>query len=190
MNVIGLDLSLTSTGVASSLGAVTRIRSHPSAEVSPFSRLRIIRAEVMGHVLCADLVVVEGLSLGSKSGQHLTRAGLWHLVMEAIDTAGIPWAEVAPTALKKYATGKGNADKDTVLLAAAKRYPDHAIRGNDEADAVILAAMGADHLGVPIATMPAVHRAALDKVAWPKTLPALAITADGTALVEAGWVLP
>lgn len=167
MNVIGLDLSLTSTGVASSLGAVTRIRSHPSLEVSPFSRLRVIRAQVMDHVRHADLIVVEGLSLGSKSGQHLTRAGLWHLVMEAVDAASIPWAEVAPSALKKYATGKGNADKDGVLLAAARRFPDHNITGNDIADAVILAAMGADHLGVPIAAMPAAHRAALDKVAWP-----------------------
>lgn len=167
LNVIGLDLSMTSTGIASSRGWTTRVRSHKSIEVSPFSRYRLIRAQVMDHVRGADLVVVEGLAISRTTGQHLSRAGLWHLVMEEIDAAGIPWAEVSPTALKKYATGKGNADKDTVLLAVARRFPDHAISSNDEADAVALAAMGADWRGQPIAAMPATHRTALDKVAWP-----------------------
>ncbi len=166
-HVVGLDLSLASTGVASSRGTVNRVRSHPSAEVTTLSRLRIIRAQVMDHVRHADLVVVEGLSLASQSGQHLTRAGLWHLVMDEIDSACIPWAEVPPTVLKKYATGKGNADKDTVLLSVARRFPDYPIRGNDEADAVALVAMGSDWLGHPLTTMPAAHRAVLQKVTWP-----------------------
>lgn len=167
MKVIGLDLSLTSTGIAGSAGWTERIRSHPSAEVTPFSRLRIIRAIVMDHVRRADMVVVEGLAISRQTGQHLTRAGLWHLVMEEIDAAGIPWAEVSPTAVKRYATGKGNAGKDDVLAAVVRRFPYIDVNGNDEADALVLAAMGADHLGQPIVDMPAHHRTALAKVAWP-----------------------
>lgn len=166
MKVIGLDLSLSSTGVACNLGWTARIRVAPAAGAGPFYRLRVIRNEVMGYVRGADLVVVEGLAVASTTGQHLTRAGLWHLVMEWIDRE-LPWAEVPPATLKKYATGKGNAGKDEVLAAVIKRFPGIEVRGNDEADALVLAAMGADHLGNPMVDMPAVNRSSLEKVVWP-----------------------
>lgn len=169
MKVIGLDLSLSSTGVACNLGWVDRIRTKPD-NVGPFYRLREIRDRVTQFTDGADLVVVEGLAVASQTGQHLTRAGMWHLVMEAVDDARIPWAEVPPTTLKKYATGKGNAGKDEVLAAVIRRFPGIEVRGNDEADALVLAAMGADSLGAPMVEMPAAHRAALSKVLWPAGL--------------------
>ena len=168
--VIGLDLSMTSTGIASTLGWTRRIQTKPQQYDTTFARLRDIRARVIDCARGADLVVVETLAMNSQTGQHLTRAGLWHLVMEAIDAADIPWAEVAPTALKKYATGKGNAPKDTMMLAVARRFPEWEITGNDEADAVALAAMGADYLGCPLVEMPKVHRESLAKVVWPAAL--------------------
>ena len=168
--VIGLDLSLTSTGVASSLGWTRRITTKPTDYTTTFARLREIRSRVRDCVRNADLVVVEGLALGSQTGQHLTRAGLWHLVMESVDAAGIPWTEVPPATLKRYATGKGVAPKDEVLLSVARRFPDWDVTNADEADALVLAAMGADHLGHPLVEMPATHRSALDKVAWPEGL--------------------
>jgi crossover junction endodeoxyribonuclease RuvC len=163
--VIGLDLSLTSTGVAGSAGWADRIRTAPTLDL--YIRLRVVRQRVMDYVRDADLVVVEGLAISRQTGQHLTRAGLWHLVMERVDAHGIPWAEVSPTGLKRYATGKGNSPKDEVLAAVVRRFPAVEVRGNDEADALVLAAMGADHLGVPMVDMPEAHRAALTKVAWP-----------------------
>jgi crossover junction endodeoxyribonuclease RuvC len=175
--VIGLDLSLTSTGLACTCG-IHRIKSHPSFEITQFSRLRMIRLGVMHHIygtpeICgrgkrADLVVVEDLALTRSTGQHLTRAGLWHLVMEGIDNEFIPYAVVSPTSLKKYVTGKGNASKDEVLAAAIRRYPTAPISGNDEADAYALRAMGLDHLGHPAVEMPKAQRAALDKITWPE----------------------
>ena len=85
---------------------------------------------------------------------------------------------IPPASLKMYATGKGNASKDAVLAAAIRRYPDVEFDGNDAADALILAAMGADHLGFPLvsktpsgrksrATLPARNREALGKIDWP-----------------------
>lgn len=175
--VIGLDLSLTSTGLACTCG-IHRIKSHPSVEITRFSRLRVIMLGVLHHVhgtpeVCgrgerADLVVVEDLALTRSTGQHLTRAGLWHLVMNEIDNESIPYAIVSPTSLKKYVTGRGNASKDEVLAAAIRRWPDAAINGNDEADAYALRAMGLDHLGHPVADVPKTHREALAKVAWPE----------------------
>src|SRR5690606_5915716 len=86
-----------------------------------FSRLRVIMLGVLHHVhgtpeICgrgerADLVVVEDLALTRSTGQHLTRAGLWHLVMNEIDNESIPYAIVSPTSLKKYVTGRGNGPR-------------------------------------------------------------------------------
>jgi crossover junction endodeoxyribonuclease RuvC len=167
--VIGLDLSLASSGVAGNAGGgwVARIRTESSTEPAQLARLRWIRGAVMDYTRHADLVMVEGLAFSSQTGQHLTRAGLWHLVVEAIDAAGIPWAQVIPGTLKRYATGKGNAGKDQVLAAVVRRFPAVEVTGNDQADALVLAAMGADHLGHPLVPMPAAHRAALQAVAWP-----------------------
>lgn len=175
--VIGLDLSLSSTGLACDCG-LHRIKSHPRFEITRFSRLRMIKLGVLHHVLgtpeiCGrgervDLVVVEDLALTRTTGQHLTRAGLWHLVMNWIDNESVPYAIVSPTSLKKYVTGRGNAGKDEVLANAIRRFPDAPIYGNDEADAYTLRAMGLDWLGCPPVKMPAAHRAALEKVAWPE----------------------
>lgn len=171
MRIVGLDLSLSSTGVAGITDGkpwCDRIRTGPDARHAGLLRMRVIRERVLSFVLPGpDLVLVEGLAVGSQTGQHLTRAGMWHLVMDAIDARGIPWVPIPPATLKKYATGKGNAGKDEVLAAVIRRFPTAEVRGNDEADALMLAAMGADHLGQPLVDMPEAHRAALAKVPWP-----------------------
>jgi len=179
VRVIGLDLSLASTGIAA-IGpagvAVDRVLSRsvrgPSLSQRR-DRLTAIRDNIkaalfdLGHT-ARTLVVVEGPSLGQarQAGQH-DRAGLWWLVVDWLHDWSYPTAEIPPASLKKYATGKGNASKDAVLAAAIRRYPMADITGNDVADAVVLAAMGAHHLGVPLATVPALHATALAKVTWP-----------------------
>lgn len=164
--VIGLDLSLSSSGIGCSLGWVERVQTKPGGG-NLFQRLRLIESKVLHLVGHPDLVAVEGLAHGSQTGQHLTRAGMWHLVMNGVDQRGIRWIEVPPTSLKKYATGRGNAGKDEVLAAAIRRFPDINVRGNDEADGLWLAAIGADLLGEPLVEMPALHRTALAKLELP-----------------------
>lgn len=182
MRVIGLDLSLTSTGVAGSDGWVDRIRIRDDG--TPFNRLRAIRDRVRDYAATAtDLVAVEGLAVQSRTGQALTRAGLWHLVMEDVDARGVAWVQVPPTSLKKYACGKGNAGKDEVLAAAVRRFPAIDVRGNDEADALWLAAVGADLLGVPMLEIPKMHRDALAKLRLPEGL----ARAEGRAKADEAW---
>jgi crossover junction endodeoxyribonuclease RuvC len=82
----------------------------------------------------------------------------------------IPCVVVSPSQLKTYALGKGSGkgtDKDWVLAAVVRRYLEVAIAGNDEADALVLAAMAADHYGHPVVTVPETHRRALATVSWP-----------------------
>lgn len=161
--VLGVDLSLTSTGIAGP-GWVDRLVPFG---LSGLPRLRWLRDAVLDRVDDGvDLVVVEGLAYSRTTGKAAERAGLWHLVVERLDLM-VPWAQVSPTARAKYATGKGNAPKDAVLAAVVRRFPGVPVSGNDEADALVLAAMGLDHLGCPPVVMPAAHRAVLGGVVWP-----------------------
>lgn len=171
--VVGLDLSLSSTGVAGE-GWTDTIK--PGDKLRGVRRLTWIRQRILDHVRGAELVVVEGPSFGSiGKGQH-ERGGLWWMVAMTLHSHDIPYAVVPPATLKQYATGKGTAGKDTMILAAARRYP-WFDGGNDEADALFLAAMGADHLGTPWTSMPAANRAALAKAQWPAPVGLIGATA-------------
>lgn len=162
--VVGLDLSLTSSGFArgSSVGRLT-----PPKHLTGLERLRWIRGSVLEVVAGAGLVVVEGLAFSSHTGKAAERAGLWWLVVDALDVAGLPVAVAPPASRCRYATGKGNAPKDAVLAAACRRFPAVDVTGNDQADALWLAAMGCAYLGYPMVELPVGHRQALSGVAWP-----------------------
>jgi crossover junction endodeoxyribonuclease RuvC len=183
--VIGLDLSLTSTGVATILTGdgrvhctVRRITSKGRQGASlpeRYKRLNQLEHAVWAAVQDAHktdpdqppLVVVEAPSFGSQNGHMHDRSGLWWLVVAQV-ARWYDLAEVAPGSLKKYATGKGNAGKDAVLAAVIRRYPAIDVTGNDEADALVLAAMGARHLGHPVEeSLPPAHLAAMGAVKWP-----------------------
>lgn len=175
--VVGVDLSLTSTGLADSAGHVLRVQTKPTKGTDPLldtlARLLAVRGQVMQWAFAATLVVVEGPSYGQgrQSGDH-ARAGLWWAVAEGL-TYDMPsrLLVVPPATLKTYATGKGNASKDAVLAAAVKRYPAHDVTGNDVADATVLAAIGARILGHPIDDLPKTHLRALttlDRLGAPK----------------------
>jgi crossover junction endodeoxyribonuclease RuvC len=47
----------------------------------------------------------------------------------------IPYAGIPVGTIKKVATGKGNANKEAMLAAAARRWPDYQCEDDNEADA-------------------------------------------------------
>ncbi len=171
MKVIGLDLSLTSSGVASNAGWSDTIRT--PAKLRGHRRMAHIRDTIRDHTTGADLVVVEGPSYGNQGAQrqagHHERAGLWWLITHDLWRRDVPLAVASPASVKKFATGRGNASKDEVLVAVCRRFA-WFDGNNDAADAVVLAALGAEHLGVAMAVMPQVNRVALDGVEWPDLL--------------------
>ncbi len=168
--VLGIDPSLTATGLALAAEDPITVALKPPAKLRGHHRLAWLLGEITdsGTARQAALIVIEGPSFGSQAGQrgHHERAGLWWLVTHRLWALHIPYAVAPPAAVKRYATGKGNAGKDDVLREVTKRFPWFS-GGNDEADALVLAAMGADHLGHPLTPMPAAHRAALAGVDWP-----------------------
>lgn len=173
--VTGVDLSLTGTGLCVAEpgdptgDSVTVVTAKPPKGLADLPRLRWLRGEVVAACEESDLVVLEGLAFSTRTGKASERAGLWWLVVDALDALNIPVAVMPPASVKTYATGKGNADKDTVLADTVRRYPSVLVRDNNQADALVLAAAGLDHTGAPLTTLPATHRRALTGVAWPTT---------------------
>lgn len=173
--VAGVDPSLSSTGVAI-LDAgelrVLRIQSRPGERrtlVAQVGRLRDMTRRIRVAVADASpvLVVMEGPAYGVSENQAHYLAGFWWRLASSL-CAIAPVAVVQPGTLKKYATGSGRAEKDRVLLAADRAFPGSGIAGNDEADAAVLAAMGATYLGEPASRFPGKGQAAILAVRWPE----------------------
>ena len=166
--VAGLDISLTGTGI-STLGGTTRVPTtgrRRDTILQRRNRMRLILDTVLTEVGDVDLACVEGPSHHSVGGSVWDRGGLWWLIVDGLCARDIPVAVIPPMSRAKYATGKGNSRKAAVLEAAQHRYG--AVLDNDnEADALVLRAMGLDWLGQPLADVPDGHRAALAGCQWP-----------------------
>jgi Holliday junction resolvasome RuvABC endonuclease subunit len=156
--ILALDLSLTSTGAAHE-GGTCRITSKKRGT----ERLIEIREAIRSLALSVapDLVVVEGYSMGSR-GRVFDIGELGGIVKVLLADMGIPVAIVPPSCLKKFATGKGNADKDSMLEAAIRNFG-FGGHGNDEADAWLLYCMAATRDG----SLNAKQREAVAAVEWP-----------------------
>lgn len=159
MNLAALDLSLTGTGYADASGT----GSMPT-KLKGMERLCFLRDRVLHFCDGRDLVVIEGPSLHSKGRGTCERWGYRGIVLLALHDAGIPFIEIAPSSLKLFATGKGNAKKDTVMLAAARQGFEGA--DNDEADAWWLLQMARAHYTGSADTE--YRKKALAKVDWPE----------------------
>jgi crossover junction endodeoxyribonuclease RuvC len=178
MRVVAIDLSLTSTGYAvweEGRGIVRHGRivmkvAPPKTVEGHLGRFERLALEIIdtAGIRLHDVVVIEGLSMHSKSSSLDKIIGNWWIAVREIVRVVIPPVIlVTPGQRAKYATGKGNAGKDEVMLATARRYPNLLINNNDEADAVILAAMGARAFGHPIEeSLPAAHLEPISKIDW------------------------
>jgi Holliday junction resolvasome RuvABC endonuclease subunit len=160
--VIGLDLSLTATGVATPEGEETW--RPPGTGMARLDWVRASVAELLGY-WAPGLVVVEGYSYGSRASHAHGLGELGGVVRLALADAAVTYVDIPPASLKKYATGKGNAGKGEVLTAAVRRlgYGGH---DDNQADALWLRAMGMHHLGHPLTELPAAHLTGLAKVDW------------------------
>ena len=162
--VIGIDPSLTATGVAWPDGATDVIKwpgSDTSRLVYAYGRMAEIADTSPG-----TLFVLEGLSYGSKGSAITGQAELGAVIRLAFAHYGADVLVVPPSTLKKYATGKGNANKDLVRDAARDRLGLPAGVTSDECDAAWLRQIGLRLVGDPSAVdVPKLHLSALDKLA-------------------------
>lgn len=170
MRIVALDLSLTSTGIAKSVGGGPPALHIATSGYAGTERLCDLRREVMYHVASEyqpDVVVIEGYAYGrpEKAHQLGELGGVIRVAIHELRPC-VPVAVIPPAKVKKYATGTGNAKKDQVFAAAIHRSG-LLIESTDAADAWWLWQMAAAHYGAPHVQMPAANRSALDTVDWP-----------------------
>jgi crossover junction endodeoxyribonuclease RuvC len=191
--VIGLDLSLTGSGVASSNGWCERVGISDVTTRSLGERIVAvdhIANQILLLVAKPTMVCVEVPAFSRSGGGALERGGLWWQVVRRLHRAEIPVAEVFNQHRMRYATGKAMASKGAIIDAVARRWPVFETAGDDNlADAAVLATMGADWLGHPLAPMPATHRKALDGVRWPDGLSA-PLAPDQALVSTEGYLEP
>jgi Holliday junction resolvasome RuvABC endonuclease subunit len=179
--VIGIDPSLTGTGIASSDGwcqvigyKKARTKDPGITQLPHDERIRAMRnlvLQVTEAFHLPDLVVMELPAVSRSGGGAHERGWFWWQLYSELTRYEVPVGLMTPNARALYATGKGTAAKGAVIDAVTRRFPQWATEGNDNAaDAVALMAAGRDWFGHPIADMPKTHRAAIDKATWP-TLP-------------------
>ncbi len=162
MSVLGIDPSLTGTGIAYDGGRCT---IHTSSDQTDGERLERIYSAVLE--LAAQptrLAVVEDLPT---HGMGAGRTGMAQGVVRlALHNLHIPLLTVTPATLKKYATGKGNAGKGDMRMALYQRLGLD-LRDDNQVDALFLRHLGLHLLGEPVLDLPQVNLSALVKLALP-----------------------
>jgi Holliday junction resolvasome RuvABC endonuclease subunit len=173
LRVVGLDLSLTSTGMSDG-------NYHWAVQTRPDTcledRLDTLVRAVVKFVLAddepANLVVIEAPAFSRTGPGHEELAALRIMVRHRLWRLKIPYALVPPSTLKKYTFGHGVASKPQMAACVAELYgwdPNDVTVSHgryDIADALALAAMGYDHVGQPIGTGRC--RDSLNAVQWPE----------------------
>ncbi len=145
MIIIGIDPSLTVT-------ACCILQSLPHSgpllervipgKLRGMERLDYIQnsiRDILNRYSC-DLVCIEGYAYARPNQAH-QMGELGGVLRLLLYRENVPYTEIAPPTLKKFATGKGNADKDQVMLQVYKRWGIECAN-NNEADAFVLAKMG------------------------------------------------
>jgi Holliday junction resolvasome RuvABC endonuclease subunit len=206
LTVMGLDLSLTSTGCAVITGGALggdpdtfRIRSAKRGWARLDSQVTRIGLGVQQYD--PDVIAVEGPAYhaAAQGSYWHENAGLWWAVTARIWKSGRPLVIISPAVLKKYATGSGASKKSAMVGQAIRRFGLAEI-GEDEADALWLAAATLQHYGLPAVKLPQLQVDALEGlnkkklpvIDWPVTLdwdrpqPALAVTELSTG-GHTGW---
>lgn len=143
LKVLALDIA-TNTGWCTSTASGTW---HLSPRKDESRGMRLVRFRSKLKEICQleeiKLIVFEQLATYSKFPNFVASEmqGVLKLFCEENQ---IEYKSYAPTAIKKWGTGKGNAGKD-LMIEAAKKFKNE-IESDDEADAVILYHFAKDDL--------------------------------------------
>lgn len=165
MNILSLDLSLTSTGY--SHNGETGVLSFDEKGAH---RLWLMKRAVEDLVIrnSIDVVVLEGYSFASRNSQAHSIGELGGVIRLLLWELGKPVVVIPPTCRAKFATGKGNASKNEVISSvSAKTGKVWSNPGaDDKCDAWIMEEMVLSYLSKPRYDWPATNISALEKVDW------------------------
>ncbi len=145
---VGVDLSLTGTGVVviendkilrQKLIKSKPVGDKPSAEIE---RMVKIIDEVMSVIDCPKvdnypphMVAIEGIAFMARNTTAMAQlCGLNYMLRVVLRIKELKFVVVAPSSLKKFITGHGNAQKDNIMLSVFQRYGE-TLTDNNIADA-------------------------------------------------------
>ena len=187
MRIIGLDLSITCTGISLPDGRTLPLRPQTKGD----ERLVDLRDQVRYWADTSDagLVVLEDLA-GLYRGEAARVIPMLHgVVRTALMDLGVPYMLINPSSLKRFATGSGTADKTAMRMAAFKRLG-REYGTSDECDADWLRVAGqtvygqTEWLGQPGDTR------ALETLRMPKDQVQALRRTLGTKAVDIVWPRP
>ena len=128
----GIDPSLTGTGAsilntAGDLVAVTTFKSKKGQYASSLHRYLTLAYGVVSYICDyvdpGDVIIsIEGYSFGSRGAAVFSLAEFGGILRFMVAEKFGSYYEVPPTVLKKFATGKGNANKNVVLEQVFRKF--------------------------------------------------------------------
>ncbi len=165
LKIIGLDLSLTSTGysVKQETGIIATKTKGP--ERLSFISNSVIQIAKEKNI---ELAVIESYSFASRNSQAHSIGELGGAVRMKLWENGIPFVDVPPTCRAKFATGKGNAGKNEVIssISAKTNIVWMGAGADDRCDAWILEQMGMAFAGISVYDWTETQLSALEKIDW------------------------
>ena len=123
MRFVGLDLS-TKTGLViidESGNVLTETEITSNIKRDP-ERMIDLTEQVLAHLKKDDIIAIEGFSYGSRGKGMSFQFGYGYSIQTALYKNDYDYLIVTPSQVKKFATGKGNASKESMILPIYKRW--------------------------------------------------------------------
>lgn len=148
--IIGLDLSLSSTGwfIIDQQVQYGQLKTTPKQFKNPIERVEYIADYLINKIKehdGVDLVIMQDYFVGQQSETVIKLAMLGTIVRYKLLENNIGYLTVMPTQIKKFQTGKGNGHKDNILKSVYKKHG-YDIQSNNTADACAIAFLGQAYL--------------------------------------------
>jgi crossover junction endodeoxyribonuclease RuvC len=145
---VGIDTSFTGTGFAvkddtkpdGQQFEFKTIKTKPEDFKDDTDRICFIRDEIIKSIPENAPVVIEDVFVGHgpSAGASLRLALLAGCVRAGLRDKGIKFTIITPTMVKKYITGKGNANKEVIMMTVFKKFGIET-SNNNESDAISMA---------------------------------------------------
>ncbi len=139
--IIGLDLSLTHTGVGIVFNGKRGYFSLIPKKLFGVRRLAWIEQRLESFVVSTSIccAVIEGYSFGSVGRGIFNIGELGGIVQLLLYKHNIYTVVIPPAVVKKFCCGKGNASKEVIVAAYNRlRGTDFTLKDNNEVDALLL----------------------------------------------------
>lgn len=199
--IIGLDVSLVSTGVAVRRSdvpgvQVTAVSMPKKAATTDLQRQRLILARVSdifsGLAEYERHVFFEDYAFASLTGKAFTRAELAGMLKLCAAEAGCAVYTAGISALKRYISGKGNASKAEMQEAAVSRwgfsYSASRAKQDDIVDAFCLTCLGEGYLASAAPFTGVAQACAVVKEYREEDIPAYSLGATPAVILsKKGW---